>query len=388
MSTHFIAEHIKSIPFSGIRKFFDIANEMKDAVSLGVGEPDFFTPLHIREEAIKILEKTRTVYSSNAGMPELKEEIARYLERKYNISYQPETQVVVTVGGSEGIDISLRAIINPGDEVLVVEPCFVSYKPCVIMAGGIPVVINTKAENQFKVMPEEIERAITPKTKAIMISYPSNPTGAVMNKEDLAKIVKVLENKDILVITDEIYSELTYDKEPHVSIASFESMKDKTIVLNGFSKAFAMTGWRLGYAAGPKELISAMIKIHQYAIMCAPTVSQYAAIEALKNGDAAVQSMRQEYDTRRKLMLKGFKEIGMDCFEPLGAFYLFPSIQKSGLNSEDFCVTLLNTEKLAVVPGPAFGASGEGFIRCSYAYSTENLEAALERLGRFMRRYQ
>ena len=384
MSEHFVAEHIKSIPFSGIRKFFDIANEMKDAVSLGVGEPDFYTPRHIRDVAVNVIENTRTVYSSNAGMPALKEEISRYLERKYNLSYDPETQVVVTVGGSEGIDISLRAIINPGDEVLVVEPCFVSYKPCVIMAGGVPVVIDTKAENNFKVMPEEIEQAITPKTKAIMISYPSNPTGAVMNKEDLAKIVKVLENRDIIVITDEIYSELTYDKEPHVSIASFESMKDKTIVLNGFSKAFAMTGWRLGYAAGPKDLITALVKIHQYVVMCAPTISQYAAIEALKNGDSEVEAMRKEYDMRRKRMLKGFKEIGMDCFEPLGAFYLFPSIQKSGMKSEDFCVALLNAEKLAVVPGPAFGASGEGFVRCSYAYSIENLEIALERLGRFM----
>ncbi len=388
MINDFIAEKIKGLPFSGIRKFFDVANEMEGVISLGVGEPDFFTPWNVREQAMYSLEHYRTVYSSNAGMMNLRKEISSYLNRQFNISYSAEDQIIVTVGASEGIDIALRAIINPGDEVLVVEPCYVSYKPCVIMAGGVPVTITTKAENQFRLTAEELEKNITDKTKAIIFCFPNNPTGAIMEKDDLEKIVEILHNKDIIVISDEIYAELTYGKNKHISIASFPQMYDKTIVLNGFSKAYAMTGWRLGYAAGHPDLISAMTKIHQYVIMCAPTTAQYAGIEALKNGDDNVKKMREEYDSRRKLMVKGFNDMGMECFEPLGAFYLFPSIKLTGLSSEDFCFKLLHEEKLAVVPGTAFGECGEGFIRCSYAYSMDNLKMALERMESFISKFR
>lgn len=386
MIKSFVADKVKSMPPSGIRKFFDVVNEMKGAISLGVGEPDFETPWHIREEGIYSLEKGRTVYTANAGLIELREEICNYLYRRYNLSYIAKTQTLVTVGASEGIDLAIRAIINPGDEILIPEPSYVSYKPCVVMAGGIPVVIATQAKNQFRLTPEELEEHITSKTKAIIFPYPNNPTGAVMEKEDLEKIAEVLKNKNILVISDEIYSELTYT-DNHVSIASLPDMYEKTIVLNGFSKAYAMTGWRLGYAVGPVDIIEAMTKIHQYCIMCAPTTSQYAAIEALKNGDADVADMVKSYNARRKLMVNSFRDMGLECFEPLGAFYVFPSIQKTGLGTEEFVSELLKEQKVAVVPGNAFGDSGEGFIRCSYAYSVDSLNEALKKIGIFVKKH-
>lgn len=381
-----IATKVSNLPPSGIRKFFDLASQMEDVISLGVGEPDFDTPWHIREEGIYTLEKGKTIYTSNSGLLELRQEINRYLSRRFNISYDPQDQILVTVGGSEAIDLVLRAVLNPGDEVLIPEPCFVAYKPCTILAGGVPVTITTKAENDFRLMPEELEAAITEKTKVLILPYPNNPTGAIMEKEDLERIVEVLKDRDILVVSDEIYAELTYGRE-HVSIASLPGMYEKTLVINGFSKAYSMTGWRMGYAAGPKELIAAMTKIHQYAIMCAPTTSQYAGIEALKNGDTAVAEMRESFDSRRKFVVNGFRSIGMDCFEPLGAFYVFPSIQKSGLTSEEFCSRLLYEEKVAVVPGTAFGDCGEGFIRCSYAYSIDNIKEALRRIEKFMKQF-
>lgn len=380
----FVAKHIEEMPPSGIRRFFDVANEIEGVISLGVGEPDFETPWAIKERGIYTIENKRLVYSSNAGLLELREEISKYLKESIGVKYAPKGEIVVTVGASEGIDAALRAVINPGDEVLVVEPSFVSYKPCVVMAGGVPVVIETKEEDDFRLKPKELLEKITPKTKALILPYPNNPTGAVMERSDLAAIEKVLKYRDIVVISDEIYSELTYGEEEHVSIASFESMRDKTIVLNGFSKAFAMTGWRLGYAAGPKDLIAAMTKIHQYIIMCAPTVSQYAGIEALTSCRDAVVKMRKEYDARRRVMRKGFLDMGLDCFEALGAFYLFPCIKSTGLSSEEFAERLLFEEKVAVVPGNAFGDSGEGFIRCSYAYSVKEIKAALERIARFV----
>ncbi len=381
----FIANHIKDMPRSGIRKFFDIVNEIEGAISLGVGEPDFETPWPVRERGIYTLEKKRTVYTSNAGLLELRQEISHYLDNKLGIKYNPKGEILITVGASEGIDLALRAVIEPGDEVLVVEPSYVSYKPCITMAGGVPVVIETKQENAFRLTPEELVEKITPKTKALILPYPNNPTGAIMEKSDLAAIEKVLKYRDILVISDEIYSELTYTDTPHASIASFESMRDKTIVLNGFSKAYAMTGWRLGYAAGPADIIDAMTKIHQYVIMCAPTVSQYAGIEALKSCDDAVVKMRKEYNMRRRVMRKGFLDMGLDCFEALGAFYLFPDISSTGLGSEEFAERLLMEEKVAVVPGTAFGSCGEGFIRCSYAYSIDEINTALERIARFVK---
>lgn len=381
-----IADKITEMPFSGIRKFFDVANEIEGVISLGVGEPDFDTPWNIREEAVYNLENGKTIYSSNAGLPALREEISRYLNRRYDLNYSAKDQIIVTVGASEGIDIGLRAIINPGDEVLIPEPCYVSYRPCIIMAGGVPVTINTKAENEFRLTPVELLGAITDKTKALLLSYPNNPTGAIMEYDDLKKIIDVLKDRNIIVISDEIYSELTYGERKHVSIASFPEMKDKTIVLNGFSKAYAMTGWRLGYAAGPKEIISAMLKIHQYIIMCAPTTSQYAGVEALKNSDESVLNMKGAYDARRHVMINGFRDMGLDIFEPLGAFYAFPSIKSTGLSTEDFCNRILKEEKVAVVPGTAFGECGEGFIRCSYAYSIDSLKAALERIDKFVRK--
>lgn len=378
-----VAKHIEDIPYSGIRKFFDIANEVEGVISLGVGEPDFNTPWSCSEKAIYTLEKGKTTYTSNAGLLELRKEISKYMEKLMGIRYCPNSEVLVTVGASEGIDIALRAILSKGDEVLVVEPCFVSYKPCVAMCGGVPIVISTKSENNFKLTKEDLEGKITEKTKAIIISYPNNPTGAIMEKEDLEEIAKVLKDKDILIISDEIYAELTYDNK-HYSIANIEGMRDKTVVLNGFSKSFAMTGWRLGFATGPKDIIAAMTKIHQYIIMCAPTMSQYAGIEALTNCMSEVEKMRKEYNMRRRFMLDGFKKLGLSCFEPKGAFYMFPSIESTGLKSEEFCERLVYQNKVAVVPGTAFGESGEGFIRCSYAYSIEEIKEALARIGQFL----
>ncbi|NLI89651.1 MAG: aminotransferase class I/II-fold pyridoxal phosphate-dependent enzyme [Epulopiscium sp.] len=380
-----VSNKVKNIPSSGIRRFFDIVTEMGDAISLGVGEPDFDTPWHIREEGIYSLEKGKTVYTSNAGLKELREEICMYMHRKFDLMYSPQTQTLVTVGGSEGIDLVFRSIIEPGDEVLIPEPSFVSYKPCTVLAGGRPVPIATKVENGFKLTAEELEAHITPKTKALVLSYPNNPTGAIMEREDLEKLANVLRDKDILVISDEIYAELTYG-EKHVSIANIEGMYDKTVILSGFSKAYAMTGWRLGYALGPEPLIEAMTKVHQYAIMSAPTTSQYAAIAALKNGDQDVEDMRNSYDQRRRIMREGFLSMGLECFEPLGAFYVFPSIRETGLKSEEFCEKLLYDQKVAVVPGTAFGEGGEGFIRCSYAYSIEEIKTALERIEMFVKK--
>jgi len=384
----FITQKVKDIPFSGIRKFFDVAAEMTDVVSLGVGEPDFFTPWHVREEAIYSIERRRTAYTSNAGSPELRQAVVDYMHEKFSLKYDPKTQVVITVGVSEAIDIALRAVLDVGDEVLVVEPCYVSYRACVLLAGGVPISVPTHSKNDFRVTAEDIESRITPKTKAIMLCYPNNPTGAIMEKHDLEKIVAVLKKHNILVISDEVYAELTYTDAPHTSIATFSEMYDKTLVLNGFSKAYAMTGWRLGYACGPEELITAMIKIHQYVIMCAPTTAQLAGIEALTKGREGVEKMRDEYNMRRKFMLEGFAKLGMDCFEPKGAFYLFPSIKNiaktKGLTSDEFCTKLLMEKRLAVVPGTAFGESGEGYVRCSYAYSVPELTQALKRLEEFI----
>ncbi|MDR1209219.1 MAG: aminotransferase class I/II-fold pyridoxal phosphate-dependent enzyme [Clostridiales bacterium] len=380
-----ISEQVRALPFSGIRKFFDVANEVPGVISLGVGEPDYLTPWSAREAAIYNLEHGRTVYSSNAGLPELRKEISKYLERSFGLSYDPADQILVTVGASEGIDLAMRALIDPGDEVLVHEPCYVSYKPCVALAGGVPVPIATKAGSDFRLTPEELLAAITPKTRALILSYPNNPTGAVMRAPDLAKLADILRDRDIAVVSDEIYAELTYSGR-HVSIASFPGMAEKTVVLNGFSKASAMTGWRLGYAAGPKDIVSAMLKVHQYTIMCAPTTSQYAGIEALRSCGGAVAAMREDYDARRRVVLNGFREIGLPAFEPLGAFYIFPSLSATGLSSEEFSNRLLFESKVAVVPGTAFGGSGEGFIRCSYAYSIDSLKAALERIGDFARK--
>lgn len=373
----------KNLPPSGIRKFFDIVTEMEDAISLGVGEPDFDTPWHIREEGIYSLEKGRTFYTSNSGMLELRNEISKYLKRKFNMSYDAKNEMIITVGGSEGIDIALRTLLNPGDEVLIPEPCFVSYKPCTLLAGGVPVTIPLKAENQFRLLPEEVEAHLTPKTKVLFLAFPSNPTGAIMEKEDLEKIAEVAIKHDLIVISDEIYAELSY-REKHVSIATLPGMKERTLLISGFSKAYAMTGWRIGYVAGPEEIIAPMTIIHQYAIMCTPTISQYAAIEAAKNGDSDIEEMKAAYNQRRRLLVDGFRKMGLDCFEPYGAFYVFPSIQKTGMTSEEFAKELLMEQKVAVVPGTAFGDSGEGFIRCSYAYSIENLKIALERIQLFV----
>lgn len=381
-----IAKHIQNIPYSRIRKFFNIANEIEGVISLGVGEPDFHTPWTARETAIYTLEKGKTIYSANAGLLELREQISKYMKNTLNLNYSPKDEILVTVGASEGIDLIFRAILEKGDEVLVIEPSFVSYKPCITMCGGVPIVIETKAENDFKLQPEEILQKITDKTKAILISYPNNPTGAIMEKEDLEKIASVLKEKDILIISDEIYSELTYGDKKHFSIAQIEGMKEKTIILNGFSKSFAMTGWRLGFAVGNKELISAMTKIHQYIIMCAPTISQYAGIDALKNCLPNVEKMRKEYDMRRKFMLNAFRNMGLDCFEAKGAFYLFPSIKSLNMSSDEFCQRLVYEEKVAVVPGTAFGECGEGFIRCSYAYSIEEIKEALQKIEKFIKK--
>lgn len=378
-----LSEAVENIKPSGIRKFFDIVSEMKDAISLGVGEPDFDTPWHIRDEGIFALEKGKTFYTSNAGLKELREEICNYLKRRQNIQYNPLSEVIVTVGGSEAIDIGLRAIINPGDEVIIPQPAYVSYEPCTILAGAKPVIINLKAENEFRLTPEELEDAISEKTKVLILPFPNNPTGAIMEREDLEKIADIIIKNDIYVMSDEIYSELTYKGE-HVSIASLPGMKERTILINGFSKAYAMTGWRLGYACGPAEIIKQMTKIHQFAIMCAPTTSQYAAVEALKNGDEDVKMMRQAYNQRRRFLINAFKEMKLNCFEPYGAFYVFPCIKEFGMTSEEFATRFLEEEKVAAVPGNAFGESGEGFLRISYAYSLDNLKIAMERFKRFV----
>ncbi len=380
-----LADKVTKIKPSGIRKFFDIVSEMKDAISLGVGEPDFETPWHIREEGIYSLEKGKTHYTSNSGLKELREEIVRYLERRFNLSYDPVAETLVTVGGSEAIDIALRAMLNPGDEVIIPQPCYVSYLPCTVLADGAPVFIDLKAENEFRLTAKELEDAITPKTKVLILPFPNNPTGAVMTRSDLEAIAKVIEKHDIFVLSDEIYSELTYCGD-HVSIASLPGMRERTVVINGFSKSYAMTGWRLGYACGPKEIISQMTKIHQFAIMCAPSTSQFAAVEAVKNGDADVARMRESYDNRRRFVVSTLRGMGLDCFEPLGAFYAFPCIKQFGMTSDEFATKLLQEEKLAVVPGTAFGDCGEGFLRISYAYSLEKLKVALGRLEDFTAR--
>ena len=378
-----LSDTIVGIKPSGIRKFFDIVSEMKDAISLGVGEPDFDTPWHVRDEGIYSLEKGRTFYTSNSGLMELRKEICKYLNRKQNIQYDPASELLITVGGSEAIDVGLRAMINPGDEVLIPQPSYVSYEPCAILAGAKPVIINLKAENEFRLTAAELEEAITDKTKLLILPFPNNPTGAIMEKSDLEAIAEIVIKHDIFVMSDEIYSELTY-KGQHVSIASLPGMKERTILINGFSKAYAMTGWRLGYACGPAEIIKQMTKIHQFAIMCAPTTSQYAAIEALKNGDGDVEEMRTAYNQRRRFLMDAFRKMGLECFEPYGAFYVFPCIKEFGLTSDEFATRFLQEEKVAVVPGTAFGDCGEGFLRISYAYSLENLKLAIGRLEHFV----
>ena len=380
-----LSNTIVNIKPSGIRKFFDIVSEMKDAISLGVGEPDFDTPWHVRDEGIYSLEKGRTFYTSNAGLMELKEEICNYLDRRCHLNYNPKNEVIVTVGGSEGIDIAMRAMLDPGDEVLIPQPSYVSYEPCCLLAGGKPVIIELKAENEFRLTKQELLDAITDKTKLLVLPFPNNPTGAIMEKEDLEAIAEVIIEKDIFVLSDEIYSELSY-KGDHVSIAGLPGMKERTILINGFSKAYAMTGWRLGYACGPKEIIEQMLKIHQFAIMCAPTTSQYAAVEAMRNGDEDVAKMREAYNQRRRYLMHAFKEMGLECFEPYGAFYVFPCIKEFGMTSEEFATRFLQEEKVAVVPGTAFGDCGEGFLRISYAYSLDNLKIALNRMANFVYR--
>ncbi len=378
-----LSKQIKEIKPSGIRKFFDIVSEMTDAISLGVGEPDFDTPWHIRDEGIYSLEKGRTFYTSNAGLKELKVEICNYLKRSQNLDYNFNNEVIVTVGGSEAIDIGLRAMLDPGDEVLIPQPSYVSYEPCAILAGGVPVIIDLKNENEFRLTAQELEEVITEKTKVLILPFPNNPTGAIMEKKDLEAIAEVIIKHDLFVISDEIYAELTYKGE-HVSIATLPGMQERTILINGFSKAYAMTGWRLGYACGPANIIEQMLKIHQFAIMCAPTTSQYAAVDALKNGDDDVREMREAYNQRRRYLMHAFKEMGLPCFEPYGAFYVFPCIKEFGMTSEEFAGRFLEEEKVAVVPGTAFGDSGEGFLRISYAYSLEDLKVSIGRLGDFV----
>ena len=380
-----LADKVVEIKPSGIRKFFDIVTEMKDAISLGVGEPDFDTPWHIRDEGIYSLEKGRTFYTSNSGLKELKEEICHYTKRKQGVTYDPNHEVLVTVGGSEAIDIGLRAMLNPGDEVLIPQPSYVSYEPCAVLAGGVPVIIELKGENEFRLTAQELEDAITDKTKVLILPFPNNPTGAIMERKDLEAIAEVIRRHDIFVMSDEIYAELTY-KEKHVSIVEIEGMQERTILINGFSKAFAMTGWRLGYACGPREIVEQMTKIHQFAIMCAPTTSQYAAVEALRNGDDDVKEMRMAYNQRRRYLLNAFREMGLECFEPFGAFYVFPCIKEFGMTSDEFASRFLAEEKVAVVPGTAFGNCGEGYLRISYAYSLDNLKVALGKLAAFVER--
>jgi aminotransferase len=379
-----LSKTIKTIQPSGIRKFFDIVSEMEDAISLGVGEPDFDTPWHIRDEGIYSLEKGRTFYTSNAGLKELKVEISKFLDRKYDLQYDYNKEMLVTVGGSEAIDIAMRAMLDPGDEVLIPQPSYVSYLPCCVLANGTPVIIELKAENEFRLTAQELEDAITPKTKLLVLPFPNNPTGAIMERKDLEAVAEIVKKYDLFVLSDEIYSELTYGVS-HVSIASLPGMRERTIVINGFSKSHAMTGWRLGYACGPREIIEQMLKIHQFAIMCAPTTSQYAAVDALRNGDEDVAMMREEYNGRRRYLMARFKQMGLPCFEPFGAFYVFPCIKEFGMTSDEFATELLRSKKVAVVPGTAFGACGEGFLRISYAYSLDDLKLALGRVEEFIK---
>ena len=380
-----LAKQVVQLKPSGIRKFFDLVAEMPEAISLGVGEPDFDTPWHIRDEGIYSLEKGRTFYTSNSGLMELRTEICEYCKRRLNITYQPKNEVLITVGGSEAIDLALRAMINPGEgeEVLIPQPSYVSYEPCAILTGAVPVIINLKAENEFRLTAQELEDAITEKSKVLVLPFPNNPTGAIMERADLEAIAEVIEKHDLYVISDEIYSELSY-KGDHVSITQLPGMRERTVLINGFSKAYAMTGWRLGYACAPQIILQQMLKIHQFAIMCAPTTSQYAAVEALKNGDEDVAQMRDAYNQRRRFLMDAFKRMGLECFEPYGAFYVFPCIKEFGMTSDEFATRFLQEEKVAVVPGTAFGDCGEGFLRISYAYSIENLKIALERMERFI----
>lgn len=380
-----LSKKVTEIKPSGIRKFFDLVSEMKDAISLGVGEPDFETPWHIRDEGIYAFERGRTFYTANAGLKDLRTEINNYLQRRQGLSYNPDNEIVVTVGGSEAIDIALRAMLNAGDEVIIPQPSYVSYEPCTVLADGVPVIINLKAENEFRLTAEELENAITDKTKVLILPFPNNPTGSIMEKEDLESIAKVIIKHDLFVISDEIYSELSY-KNKHISIASIDGMKERTILINGFSKSYAMTGWRLGYACGNKDIIAQMTKIHQYAIMCAPTISQYAAVDALKNGDEDVEKMKKSYNQRRRFLMNAFKEMDLECFEPFGAFYVFPCIKEFGMTSEEFATRFLEEEKVAAIPGTAFGDSGEGYLRISYAYSLEKLKIAMDRLKNFVTR--
>ena len=381
-----LSDKVTALEPSGIRKFFDIVSEMKDAVSLGVGEPDFDTPWHIREEGIYSLEKGRTFYTSNAGLKELREEISKYLSRRIGVNYDPLHEVMITVGGSEAIDGALRAMVNPGDEVLIPQPSFVSYLPCTVLAGGKPVIIELEEKDQFRLTPEKLREKITDKTKILIMPFPNNPTGAVMRKEDLEAVAGIILEHDLFVLSDEIYCELTFGQERHVSIASLPGMQERTVLINGFSKSYAMTGWRLGYAAAPHVIQEQMLKIHQFAIMCAPTTSQYAAVSAVRDGDGDVEMMRESYDQRRRFVLHSFEEMGLTCFEPNGAFYAFPSIKRFGMTSEEFANQFLREEKVAVVPGTAFGACGEGFLRVSYAYSLKSLKEALGRMERFVKR--
>lgn len=380
-----LSKKIVQVKPSGIRKFFDLVSEMDDVISLGVGEPDFDTPWHIRDEGIYSLEKGKTFYTSNSGLKELKSEIAKYIKRSQNIDYDPAHEIMVTVGGSESIDVALRAMIDEGDEVLIPQPSYVSYEPCAFLAGAKPVIIDLKAENEFKLTAKEIEDACTDKTKILILPFPNNPTGSIMEKEELEKIAKVIIEKDLYVLSDEIYAELTY-KGKHVSITAIDGMKERTVLINGFSKSYAMTGWRLGYACAPQKILEQMLKIHQYAIMCAPTTSQYAAVEALKNGDKDVEEMRRSYNHRRRFLMNAFREMGLECFEPFGAFYVFPCIKEFGMTSEEFATKFLMEEKVATVPGTAFGDSGEGFLRISYAYSLETLKTAMQKLNKFITR--
>lgn len=378
-----LSKKVTSLKPSGIRRFFDLASTMEGVISLGVGEPDFDTPWHIREEGIYALEKGRTFYTSNAGLIELRTEITRYLKRRFSLDYDPD-EIFITVGGSEAIDLACRVMLDPGDEVIIPEPCYVSYLPCVTLTGATPVRLPLSSADRFKLTPEKLKSAITDKTKMVVLPFPNNPTGAVMSRNDLEAIAKVIQEHDLFVLSDEIYAELTYTDEKHVSIASLPGMKERTIVINGFSKAYAMTGWRLGYAAAPVNILKQMIKVHQYVIMCAPTTSQYAAIEAMRNGDSDVEYMRESYDQRRKFLVQSLNDMGLTCFEPMGAFYVFPSIEITGLTSEEFAGSLLNEQRVAVVPGTAFGECGEGFLRISYAYSIENLKNALEKIKDFV----
>ncbi|MGI8907320.1 MAG: aminotransferase class I/II-fold pyridoxal phosphate-dependent enzyme [Candidatus Sumerlaeaceae bacterium] len=384
-TAHKVARHVADVPPSGIRRFFELVIGMDDVISLGVGEPDFRTPWNIREQAVYEIEKGHTTYTSNYGLIELREELAEWLHAKYDVSYDPGSEIVITVGASEAIDIALRAILNPGEEVIVVEPCYVSYAPTVVFAGGVPVLFPTWQKDNFRINLEELQKVVTPRTKAIMLNYPSNPTGSTFNREDLQLLADFVERNDLLVISDEIYAELTYEGQ-HVSLASFPGMKDHVVIVSGFSKSHAMTGWRLGYLCAPEELAAAMVKIHQYTMLCAPTVSQYAALEALRNSDGAIADMRREYEMRRDFIVSGFNELGLKCLMPEGAFYAFANIQSTGMTSEQFCCDLLQERKVAVVPGNAFGACGEGFIRASYASSFDRLEKAIDKIGRFLRK--